>query len=162
MAVTRAAGQGSGYRYVVLGLLIVAYTFNFLDRQILGILAGAIKADLGLTDSQLGLMGGLAFALFYTALGVPIAWLADRWSRTWIMTGALAVWSGFTALCGAATGFWPLFLCRMGWASARPAGWRPPIRSSPITSRRASGRGPWPPSRSAYRWAARWGSCSAG
>jgi predicted MFS family arabinose efflux permease len=114
MAVTRAAGQGSGYRYVVLGLLIVAYTFNFLDRQILGILAGAIKADLGLTDSQLGLMGGLAFALFYTALGVPIAWLADRWSRTWIMTGALAVWSGFTALCGAATGFWPLFLCRMG------------------------------------------------
>src|SRR5678816_1588422 len=99
---------------VVLGVLIAAYTFNFLDRQILGILAGSIKKDLGLSDSQLGLMGGLAFALFYTGLGVPIAWLADRWSRTWIMTLALALWSAFTAACGLATGFWGLFLCRMG------------------------------------------------
>lgn len=113
MAQAREPGQG-GYRYAVLALLILAYTFNFLDRQILGILAGSIKKDLGLTDSQLGLMGGLAFALFYTALGIPIAWLADRWSRTWIMTGALAIWSGFTALCGLAGGFWQLFLCRMG------------------------------------------------
>ncbi|TAJ70764.1 MAG: MFS transporter [Phenylobacterium sp.] len=99
---------------MVLAVLILAYTFNFLDRQILGILAGPIKAELGLSDSQLGLMGGLAFALFYTGLGVPIAALADRWSRTWIMTGALTLWSGFTALCGFATGFWQLFLCRMG------------------------------------------------
>lgn len=99
---------------LVLAVLILAYTFNFLDRQILGILAGPIKAELGLSDSQLGLMGGLAFALFYTGLGVPIAALADRWSRTWIMTGALTLWSGFTALCGFATGFWQLFLCRMG------------------------------------------------
>ncbi|OHB26492.1 MAG: MFS transporter [Phenylobacterium sp. RIFCSPHIGHO2_01_FULL_69_31] len=106
--------RASGYPKVVLAVLIVAYTFNFLDRQILGILAGPIKAELGLSDSQLGLMGGLAFALFYTGLGVPIAALADRWSRTWIMTGALALWSGFTALCGLATGFWQLFLCRMG------------------------------------------------
>ncbi len=106
--------QSKGYPVVVLGVLILAYTFNFLDRQILGILAGPIKAELGLTDGQLGLMGGLAFALFYTALGVPIAALADRWSRTWIMTGALALWSGFTALCGFAGGFWQLFLCRMG------------------------------------------------
>ncbi|HEY0648362.1 MFS transporter [Phenylobacterium sp.] len=102
------------YRIVVLAVLILAYTFNFLDRQILGILAGSIKKDLGLTDSQLGLMGGLAFALFYTGLGVPIAALADRWSRTWIMTGALTLWSGFTAACGFAGGFWQLFLCRMG------------------------------------------------
>jgi predicted MFS family arabinose efflux permease len=102
------------YRIVVLAVLILAYTFNFLDRQILGILAGSIKKDLGLTDSQLGLMGGLAFALFYTGLGVPIAALADRWSRTWIMTGALTLWSGFTAACGLAGGFWQLFLCRMG------------------------------------------------
>lgn len=109
-----AATPSTGYRYAVLALLILAYTFNFLDRQILGILAGPIKAELNLTDSQLGLMGGLAFALFYTGLGIPIAWLADRWSRTWIMTGALAVWSGFTALCGFAGGFWSLFLCRMG------------------------------------------------
>jgi len=102
------------YPIVVLAVLIVAYTFNFLDRQILGILAGSIKKDLGLSDSQLGLMGGLAFALFYTGLGIPIAALADRWSRTWIMTGALTLWSGFTAACGLATGFWQLFLCRMG------------------------------------------------
>ena len=101
-------------RIVVLAVLILAYTLNFLDRQILGILAGPIKQELGLTDSQLGLMGGLAFALFYTGLGVPIAVLADRWSRTWIMTGALTLWSGFTALCGFAGGFWQLFLCRMG------------------------------------------------
>lgn len=106
--------RAGGYRIVVLSILILAYTFNFLDRQILGILAGPIKQELGLTDSQLGLMGGLAFALFYTGLGIPIAWLADRWSRTWIMTGALALWSGFTALCGLAGGFWQLFLCRMG------------------------------------------------
>ena len=111
MATTPRAG---GYPIVVLAVLILAYTFNFLDRQILGILAGPIKAELGLTDSQLGLMGGLAFALFYTGLGVPIAALADRWSRTWIMTGALTLWSGFTALCGLAGGFWQLFFCRMG------------------------------------------------
>ena len=95
-------------------MLIVAYTFNFLDRQILGILAGPIKAELGLSDTQLGLMGGLAFAVFYTGLGIPVASLADRWSRTWIMTGALTLWSAFTAACGIATGFATLFACRMG------------------------------------------------
>jgi predicted MFS family arabinose efflux permease len=114
MADTTTAEAPQGRRFLVLGVLILAYTFNYIDRQILGILAGAIKRDLHLTDSQLGLMGGLAFALFYTALGIPIAWLADRWSRTWIMTGALALWSAFTAACGAAGGFWGLFLCRMG------------------------------------------------
>lgn len=102
------------YRVYVLALLIVVYTFNFLDRQILGILATSIKADLDLSDSQIGLMGGLAFALLYSTLGVPIAWLADRFSRSWIMTGALATWSLFTALCGTANGFTQLFLFRMG------------------------------------------------
>jgi MFS family permease len=109
-----ASPRRGAYPIVVLVVLIIAYTFNFLDRQILGILAGSIKKDLGLTDSQLGLMGGLAFALFYTGLGVPIAALADRTSRTWIMTIALALWSAFTAACGLATNFWQLFLCRMG------------------------------------------------
>ena len=119
------AKTGSGYRVYVLAILIVVYTFNFLDRQILGILAGSIKADLGLTDSQLGLMGGLAFALFYTALGIPVAWLADRSSRSWIMTVALTVWSGFTAACGLATGFWSLFLCRMGVGVGEAGGTAP-------------------------------------
>ncbi|MFN3230038.1 MAG: MFS transporter, partial [Asticcacaulis sp.] len=103
-----------GYRYGVLALLILVYTFNFIDRQIIGILAGPIKEELNLTDTQLGWMGGLAFALFYTGLGIPIAWLADRFSRVWIMTVSLAIWSGFTALCGFTHSFWQLFLARMG------------------------------------------------
>lgn len=95
-------------------MLILVYTFNFIDRQIVGILAVPIKADLGLSDTQLGLMGGLAFALFYTSLGIPIAMLADRRSRSWIMTISLALWSLFTALCGAAQNFWQLFAARLG------------------------------------------------
>jgi len=104
----------SGKRGYVLFMLVLVYTFNFIDRQIVGILAVPIKADLGLTDTQLGLMGGLAFALFYTGLGIPIAMLADRFNRTWIMTAALAVWSVMTAASGLATNFWQLFLARMG------------------------------------------------
>lgn len=104
----------SGYRAYVLFILIVVYTFNFIDRQIVGILAVPIKAELALTDTQLSLMGGLAFALFYTFLGIPIAWLADRFSRVWIMTAALTVWSGMTALCGFAQNFGQLFLARLG------------------------------------------------
>ncbi|KAA9132841.1 MFS transporter [Marinihelvus fidelis] len=95
-------------------MLVLVYTFNFIDRQIVGILAVPIKADLGLSDSQLGLMGGLAFALFYTGLGIPVAMLADRVSRTWVITGALAIWSAMTAVCGMAQGFWHLFLARLG------------------------------------------------
>lgn len=104
----------AAYRAYVMAMLVLVYTFNFIDRQIIGILAVPIKADLGLTDTQLGLMGGLAFALFYTALGIPIAMLADRFNRTWIMTGALTVWSAMTAVCGLANNFWQLFLARLG------------------------------------------------
>jgi MFS family permease len=99
---------------VVLGLLLLAYIFNFLDRQILGILAGSIIADLKLTDVEFGAIAGLAFALLYSVLGVPLAMLADRTSRSRVIAGALAVWSAFTALCGAATGFGQLFLFRLG------------------------------------------------
>jgi MFS family permease len=98
----------------VLAMLLVVYTFNFIDRQILGILAGSIKADLKLTDTQLGLLGGLALAILYSTLGVPLGWLADRTRRSWVITASLAVWSGFTALSGMATGFVQLFLCRLG------------------------------------------------
>jgi len=101
-------------RALTLFLLVLVYTFNFIDRQIVGILAVPIKADLGLSDTQLGLMGGLAFALFYTGLGIPVAILADRFSRTWIMTGALVIWSAMTAACGLAHNFWQLFLARLG------------------------------------------------
>jgi len=102
------------YRAYVMFILVVVYTFNFIDRQIIGILAVPIKADLALTDTQLGLMGGLAFALFYTALGIPIAMLADRSNRTWIMTIALTLWSAMTALCGTVQNFWQLFVARLG------------------------------------------------
>lgn len=104
---------GTASRTLVLFLLVVVYTFNFLDRQILAILSPAIQKELGLSDSQLGLMRGVSFAIFYSTLGVPIAYLADRMSRTWIMTIALTVWSAMTALCGMATNFWQLFLSRM-------------------------------------------------
>jgi predicted MFS family arabinose efflux permease len=112
--VFRAQAASSGYRAYVLTALVVVYAFNFIDRQIVGILAVPIKADLGLSDASLGLMGGLAFALFYTLLGIPIALLADRMSRIWIISMALALWSAMTAACGLAQNFGQLFLARLG------------------------------------------------
>lgn len=103
-----------GYRRLVLAMLLIVYTFNFLDRQILGILAPAIKADLHLSDAEFGAVGGLAFAILYSVLAVPLALLADKTSRSWVITGSLAVWSGFTALCGTAMGVGQLFLYRLG------------------------------------------------
>ena len=111
---TEADAPSSAYRAYVLFILVVVYTFNFIDRQIIGILAIDIKAELDLTDSQIGLMSGLAFAMFYTLLGIPIAYLADRKSRVWIMTGALTLWSGFTAACGLAQNYTQLFMSRLG------------------------------------------------
>ena len=78
---------------LVLALLLLAYIFNFLDRQILGILAQPIKADLHLSDTQFGAIGGLAFALLYSALGVPLAYLADKTSRSAVVAASLGVWS---------------------------------------------------------------------
>ncbi|RVU03368.1 MFS transporter [Novosphingobium umbonatum] len=98
----------------VLAMLLVVYTFNFIDRQILGILAGPIKADLHLSDTQLGALGGFAFALLYSTMGLPLAWLADRRGRTKVIAASLAIWSGFTALCGLVSGFWAMFACRLG------------------------------------------------
>ena len=98
----------------MLALLLLAYVFNFLDRQILSILKIPIKAELGLTDTQLGLMGGIAFASVYSTLAIPFARYADRGRRVKVIAVAVAVWSGFTALCGATLNFWQLFLARMG------------------------------------------------
>jgi len=99
----------------IVALLLLGYVLNFLDRQIIAILKIPIKADLHLTDTQLGLMGGLAFALLYSTLAIPIARYADRHNaRSRVIALAIAVWSGFTALCAAVSGFGTLFLARMG------------------------------------------------
>ena len=99
---------------VLLALLLTAYIFNFLDRQILGILAQPIKAELNLSDSEFGAIGGLAFALLYSVLGLPLAYLADRTSRSAVVAASVAVWSVFTALCGMAISFTQLFFYRLG------------------------------------------------
>lgn len=99
---------------VVLVFLLLAYILNFLDRQILGILLEPIKAEFKFTDSELGVLTGPAFALVYSLVGLPLALLADRTSRSGVITAALASWSAFTALCGTAAGFWQLFLFRLG------------------------------------------------
>jgi MFS family permease len=98
----------------VLSILLLAYIFNFIDRQIIGVLAVPIKAELQLSDTQLSLMGGIAFALFYSGIAIPVAWLADRKSRVNIIAASVALWSAFTAVCGLAQNFWHLFLARMG------------------------------------------------
>ncbi|MEZ8133733.1 MAG: MFS family permease [Polaribacter sp.] len=116
------------YRSFVLVLLTVVYGFNFIDRQIVGILAPFIQEDLGLSNTQLGLLIGLAFAMFYTIVAIPIAWLADRYSRVNILSIALATWSGFTALTGLAGNFVQMGFARMG-VGIGEAGGSPPSHS---------------------------------
>jgi MFS family permease len=103
-----------GYRRYALGLLLVVYVFNFIDRQILSILAEAIRVDLGLSDTQLGFLGGFAFAVFYTFAGIPIARFADRSVRRSIIAAGLFIWSGMTAVTGFANNFAQLALARVG------------------------------------------------
>ena len=95
-------------------LLLLAYIFNFLDRTILSILAGPIIKDLNLSDWEFGVLSGPPFAILYSVLAIPFAYLADRTSRSRVIAGAVAVWSGFTALCAMATSFSLMFLFRMG------------------------------------------------
>ena len=118
----------AGYRSYALGLLLVLYTLNFLDRQVVNILAEPIKRDLGLMDWQLGMMTGLAFAIFYTVLGIPIARKAESSSRPMIIAISVAVWSGFTMLCGVTQNFWQLLLARIG-VGVGEAGCSPPAHS---------------------------------
>jgi predicted MFS family arabinose efflux permease len=95
-------------------LLVAIYACNFVDRSVVSVLGQAIKAELGLSDLQLGLLGGLSFAVFYTGLGLPIARLAERRNRVGIIALSTAAWSVMTALCGAAQGFGQLLAARMG------------------------------------------------
>ncbi|HEX7854635.1 MAG TPA: MFS transporter [Sphingobium sp.] len=101
-------------RRYALALLFCAYVLNYIDRQVVAILQDPIKVDLGLSDTQLGMITGLSFALFYAVLGLPIARIADRRSRKGIIAVSVALWSVMTALCGLANSFVTLLLCRVG------------------------------------------------
>ena len=118
----------SNYTRYVLGVLVVVYVFNFIDRQILAILAPAIKADLDLSDTQIGALSGVAFGIFYATLGIPIARLADKHSRVNIISICLVIWSCMTALSGFATNFWQLLVARIG-VGIGEAGGSPPSHS---------------------------------
>ncbi|WP_339891794.1 MFS transporter [uncultured Alteromonas sp.] len=122
------ADTSRAYRNYVLVILTLVYAFNFIDRQIIGILSPFIKADLGLDDAQLGLLKGVYFAILYTVVGIPIAWLADRYSRVNIIAISLTLWSGFTAASGLAMNYTQLALARIG-VGIGEAGGSPPSHS---------------------------------
>ncbi|QLC21069.1 MFS transporter [Parasphingopyxis sp. CP4] len=117
--------KASGYAWYVLSILVILYILNFIDRNILSILAEDIKADLGLTDDQLGFLYGTAFGVFYALFGIPLGKLADSWHRVRLMSAGLALWSAMTALSGFAKNFTTLSVARIGVgvgeATASPA-----------------------------------------
>jgi MFS family permease len=116
------------HRRWALGVLVVVYVFNFIDRQVLSILQEDIRKDLGLNDLQLGMLTGLSFAAIYCTVGIPVARVADSTSRKGVIAISLALWSGFTALCGLAGNFWQLFLARLG-VGLGEAGGSPPAHA---------------------------------
>ena len=120
------------YAHGVLALLVLAYAFNILDRTMIAIVGQAIKIDMKLSDAELGLLGGFAFAVLYSVLGLPVARLAERWHRVSIISIAMVVWSGFTAACGVAGNYTQLLLARIG-VGVGEAGLSPPASASRIT-----------------------------
>ena len=112
--------SSSAYANYVLAVLFLVYVFNFVDRQILSILLDDIKADLGVSDTAMGLLAGFAFVVFYTVAGIPIARLADRRSRRSIIAVGLTLWSAMTAASGMAQNFMQLALARIGVGVGRP------------------------------------------
>lgn len=124
-----AVGRGGdAYARYVLFILFLGYVVNSIDRSILNILLAPIQQEFTLSDTALGLLGGIAFALFYSTLGLPIAALADRTSRKWVLSVAICLWSGMTALCGLAANFPQLLAARVGTAIGE-AGGSPPSHS---------------------------------
>ena len=117
-----------GYRRYVLGVLMLAYVANIMDRSVLAILLEPIRHEFHASDAQLGVLGGIAFAFFYSFFGIPIAAWADRSSRRNVLALAVATWSVMTALCGAATNFLQLLLARIG-TGVGEAGGSPPSHS---------------------------------
>ncbi|KAA5804597.1 MFS transporter [Alkalicaulis satelles] len=111
--------------WTALFMLGVVYLINFMDRQLFAVLQEDIRADLALSDTQLALLGGTMFAVFYATLGLPLAWLADRTNRVRLIAACCAVWSVFTALSGMAAGFWTMAVARIGVASGEAGGVSP-------------------------------------
>ncbi|MDB5395419.1 MAG: transporter [Rhodospirillales bacterium] len=109
-----ARPSGDAYSWFVVLFLMVLLTSSFIDRTILSLLVKPIRQDLHLTDTEFSYLAGLAFVLLYTTTGIPLGWLADRWSRRWLIAGGVAVWSVMTASCGLAGSFWRLFASRIG------------------------------------------------
>jgi MFS family permease len=122
---SRDADAPAGRAWTALIVLGVVYLINFMDRQLFAVLQEDIRADLGLNDTQLALLGGTMFAVFYATLGLPLAWLADRTNRVKLIAACCVVWSAFTALSGMAAGFWQMALARIGVASGEAGGVAP-------------------------------------
>src|SRR5215216_3335994 len=124
-ATVQSEPEIGAYAWYALALLTFVYLLNFLDRTLIYILFAPIKKEMAFTDFELGLLGTTSFVIFFTLLGVPFGRLADRTSRKNMIAAGLAVWSLFSGLTGFATGFWPLFLCRVmvgvGEATLGPA-----------------------------------------
>jgi MFS family permease len=127
-AVVAARPRTSGYAWFVLAVLCVVYILNFLDRQLLSILAKPIQDDLGVTDGQLGRLGGLYFALFYCTISIPVGWLADRGNRVRVLGLACALWSAATLACGLSRNYGQLAVARMA-VGVGEAGGAPPSYS---------------------------------
>ena len=120
--------ENKSYGYFVLGVLTTVYSFNFIDRQLLVILQESIKAEMGLSDTQLGLLSGFSFAIFYVSFGIPLAKLADTWIRRDVIAISLTIWSSMTAVSGFAQNFIHLLLARIGVAIGE-AGGSPPAHA---------------------------------
>lgn len=126
--ISRNDAPDKRYRRYVLFLLTIVYALNFIDRQILVVLQESIKIDMGLSDAQLGLLTGFAFAIFYVSVGIPIARWADSGNRKNIVAGAVAIWSGMTAISGLTQNYFQLLLARIG-VGIGEAGGSPPSHS---------------------------------
>jgi len=116
-AVAEQTGAPAAGRGLTLAVLVVVFAINLMDRQIVAVLLEPIKRDLGLSDAQLGLLYGSAFAVVYSTVGIPITRWADRASRVGIITGSLVLFSLMTMLCGLAASYWQLVAARIGGRS---------------------------------------------
>src|SRR4051794_532695 len=108
------ARNQSGFAWYIVVILTACYTLSYIDRQILSLLVGPIKRDLGISDTRIGLLQGLAFSLFYTFMGLPLGRIADTRNRRNLIGGSIMVWSFFSGACSLARSFWTLILARIG------------------------------------------------